>query len=62
MDDNQHALVLQLIQSLGHDGSVLTEPQEYDLAALKPYMTPKQQKFIDLVVKLKEARVLLEEM
>ena len=57
MDDRQQALVMELI-------SVLTEhqPQEYDLAALKPYMTPKQQKFIDLVEKLGEVQALLEEM
>ena len=57
MDDRQHALAVELI-------NVLTEhpTQEYDLAELKPYMTPKQQMFIDLVEKLREMQALLEEM
>ena len=67
MDDKQSAMLWQLMQSLGtptqENHSILTEPPfEHTLISLKPLMAPKQQKIIDLLIKLQEVKLLMEEL
>ena len=57
------AMLLQLLQSLGtQSGSNEEENQfEHTLMSLRPLLTPRQQKILDLMVKLQEIRTLLDE-
>jgi len=67
--DDRHTILWQLMQSLGytqeshHQSEHMTAhpPFEHGLLALKPLMPPKQQLIIDLMVKMQELRVLMDE-
>ena len=66
MEDRQSALLWQLMQSLGaqpqessHNPEELT--LEHTLAQLRPLLTPKQQKMLDLMTKMQEIKELLDE-
>ena len=67
MDDKHSAMLWQLMQSLSantqDDHAALTEPPpfEHSLLSLKPLMSPKQQKIIDLLVKMHEVRDLISD-
>ena len=67
MDDRQSAMLWQLMQSLGtqtQEGPILQaeEPQfEHTLLSLRPLLQPRQQKILDLMIKLQEAKALVNE-
>jgi len=63
---DQSALLLQLMQSLNthpQEDPILTEPPpfEHTLLSLKPLMPPRQQRIIDLMIKMQELKALLYE-
>ena len=67
MDDRHSAMLWQMMQSLSantqEDNSVPTEPPTFEnmLLPLKPLMSPKQQKIMDLMIKMHEIRALISE-
>jgi len=67
MDDRQSAMLWQLMQSISNqtqDNHVphVEEPQfENTLLSLRPLLAPKQQKILDLLVKMHEIRALMDE-
>jgi len=68
MDDKQSAMLWQLMQSLSPhtpEGPAphSEEPQfEHTLLSLRPLLPPKQQKLIDLMVKIQEVKTLIHEL
>ena len=69
MDDKQAALLWQMMQSLSDAPSENAEtswaappnhPWEM-LQALRPMLSPKQQRFFDLVAKIQEVKALMAE-
>jgi len=65
MDDRHSAILWQLIQSLQaqDNQSSMAEPMpfEHTLLTLKPLMSPRQQRIIDLMIKMQEMQTLIEE-
>jgi len=67
MDDRHSAMLWQMMQSLGantqEDHSTPAEPPtfEHTLLSLRPLMSPKQQRIIDLMIKIQEVKELLNE-
>jgi len=76
MDDRHSALLLQLMQSLGapahtHENSHVSESAqftkadpaqvEHTLLALRPLLAPRQQRMIDLMVKMQEVAALMHD-
>ena len=67
MDDRHSAMLWQMMQSLGshtqEDCSPQSEPLQHEhiLLSLKSLMSPKQQKIIDLMIKMQEVRTLIDE-
>jgi len=65
MDDRHSALIWQLMQSLTQEGqSAMAEPLtfEHTLLSLKPLMPARQQRVIDLMIKLQEIKTLINEL
>ena len=60
MDDKQSAIIMQLMQSLGASGS---EDNSFEkvLIGLKPMLAPRQQKILELIIKMQEIQTLLDE-
>ena len=67
MDDRHSAMLWQMMQNLGtntqEDNSVPLEqsPFEYNLLTLRQLMSPKQQKIVDLMIKMQEMKMLINE-
>ena len=65
MDDRHSAMLWQLMQGLSaQPGGANNAPPptfEHTLASLRPLLSPKQQKIIDLMTKMNEVKVLLQE-
>ena len=67
MDDRQSAMLLQLMQSLGmqsqenHSSHADEAQLEHTLMSLRPLLTPRQQKILDLMIKIQEIKALLDE-
>ena len=67
MDDRQSAMLWQLMQSLGtqtQEGPILQTdepPFEHTLLSLRPLLQPRQQKILDLMIKLQEVKALISE-
>jgi len=67
MHNTQSSLLLQLMQSLNGgmpeapEPPIPLEPPFDILFKLRPMLSPKEQKFIDLMIKFHEIRVLIEE-
>jgi len=66
MNNEQSALLLQLMQSLNKNASEdlssqLRSPIDI-LVTLRPMLSPREQKFIDLMIKFRELRVLMDEL
>ena len=65
MDDKQSAMLWQLMQSLGNQtqdnhAPHIGEPQfEHTLMSLRPLLQPKQQKILDLLIKMQEIKALI---
>jgi len=64
--DDKSALLLQLMQSLGtlggnHSPHAEEPSLENMLMNLRPLLTPRQQKILDLMVKMQEVQALLDE-
>jgi len=64
--DDRHAMLWQLVQSLGHhpqEGHPPEEPPHVDhyLLTLRPFMPPRQQRIIDLMMKFHELKAIMEE-
>ena len=63
--DDRHAMLWQLVQSLGHppqEGHPAEEPHvDHYLLTLRPFMPPRQQRIIDLMIKFQEIKTLMEE-
>ena len=63
--DNTSAMLWQLMQSMNtqtQDNQAPHEPQfEHTLMSLRPLLAPKQQKVLDLMIKLQELRALVDE-
>ncbi|MCL2362326.1 MAG: hypothetical protein FWC73_11010 [Defluviitaleaceae bacterium] len=63
--DDKHAMLWQLVQSLGHhhpEGHTPEPPQaEHYLLTLRPLMPPRQQRIIDLMIKFQELKTLIDE-
>ena len=57
------AILLQLLQSLGVPSEPNAEENQFEhsLMSLRPLLTPRQQKILDLMVKMQEVRALLDE-
>jgi len=68
MDDRQSAILWQLMQSLSpqtQDGPAShsqEQPFEHTLLSLRPLLPPKQQKILDLMIKLHEINALIHEL
>ena len=74
MDDRQSALLWQLMQGIGapapaDDGHGFDSasyaqpaPMEHTLLALRPLMQPRQQRMIDLMIKMQEVAALMTEL
>ena len=66
MDNNQSAILWQLMQSLTNTQEAPASPAEesrfeHNLLSLRPLLAPKQQKILDLLIKLQEVRALVNE-
>ena len=67
MDDRHSAMLWQLMQSLSanthddHNVQPEQSPFEHTLMSLRPLMSPKQQKIIDLITKIHEVKALMLE-
>ena len=61
-EHNQSALLLQLMQSLNDGGGSAQQSPIDMLATLRPMLSPKEQKLIDLMIKFREIRVLMDEL
>jgi len=61
MDDKQSAMLLQLMQSIGAQPHAEEQQLEHMLMSLKPLLAPRQQKILDLMVKMQELQALLDE-
>ena len=67
MDDRQSAMLWQLMQSLGTQTqeSPAQQPEaphfEHTLLSLRPLLPPKQQKILDLMIKMQEIKALINE-
>ena len=67
MDDKHSAMLWQLMQSMGahtqEDSGAIAEPLpfEHNLMSLRPLMPPKQQKLLDLMIKMQEVKTLIHE-
>jgi len=66
MDDRNSAMLWHLMQNLSSSPQEeqVTEPPQFEqsLISLRPLMSPKQQRVIDLMIKLQEVKALLHEM
>ena len=68
MDDKQAAMLWQLMQnlttqtqdSLAHHTE--EPPFEHTLLSLRPLLPPRQQKILDLMVKMQEVKAILSEL
>ena len=65
MDDKQSAMLWQLMQSLNthtQESPAQQEPHfEHTLMSLRPLLQPRQQKILDLMIKLQEVKALINE-
>ena len=67
MDDRQSAMLWQLMQSLSTQtqdnlAPHTEEPQfEHTLMTLRPLLPPRQQKILDLIIKMQEIKALMYE-
>ena len=67
MDDRQSAMLWQLMQSLTAQSqespaTPVEEPiLEHNLLSLRPLLPPKQQKILDLMIKMQEVKSLFNE-
>ena len=65
MDNNQSSLLWHLMQSAHENhlhGTAESQLSLFDmLLKLRPALPPKEQKFIDLMIKIREVKILLDE-
>jgi len=67
MDDRQSAMLWQLMQNLGTQPQGSPTPHaeesqfEHTLLSLRPLLSSKQQKILDLMIKLQEVKTLIHE-
>jgi len=68
MDDRQAAMLWQLMQSLNTQtqdnlAHQAEEPQfEHTLLSLRPLVPPRQQKILDMMIKMQEVKALMNEL
>ena len=67
MDDRNFAMIWQLMQGMGannNEGQAnMAGPPTFEnsLLSLKPLLSPKQQRVIDLMIKMQEVKALIDE-
>ena len=67
MDDRHSAMLWQMMQNLStntqddHNIQPEQSPFEHNLLTLRQLMPPKQQKIIDLMIKMQEVKALINE-
>ena len=65
MDDRQSAMLWQLMQSLSPQTQESPAPHaeepafEHTLLSLRPLLAPRQQKILDLMIKMQEIKALI---
>jgi len=57
---NNESLLLQLVQELANSQSPTSSPIDI-LFKLRPMLTPREQKYVDLMIKFQEVRDLMDE-